>query len=172
LSGNLFIPYRIQTIDELFLPPVLKKIAMEQRGLVLLTGTTGSGKSTTLAGIMELNFNRVQFTPDLMPSDITGTDVLEEEFGSKQRRFRFIKGPIFTNILLADEINRTTSTGRRALLEAMILGTETLIFSANIALEDTSETKKGKPKREGWFHPPPMKPAAAWARCARLCPVS
>jgi MoxR-like ATPase len=68
---------------------------------------------------MELNFNRVQFTPDLMPSDITGTDVLEEELGSQQRSFRFIKGPIFTNILLADEINRTPPKTQAALLQAM-----------------------------------------------------
>jgi MoxR-like ATPase len=68
---------------------------------------------------MELNFNRVQFTPDLMPSDITGTDILEEEVGSKQRSFRFIKGPIFTNILLADEINRTPPKTQAALLQAM-----------------------------------------------------
>jgi MoxR-like ATPase len=74
---------------------------------------------STLAGIMELRFNRIQFTPDLMPSDITGTDVLEEETGSKRRSFRFLKGPIFTNILLADEINRTPPKTQAALLQAM-----------------------------------------------------
>jgi MoxR-like ATPase len=74
---------------------------------------------STLAGIMELKFKRVQFTPDLMPSDITGTDVLEEEVSSKQRSFRFIKGPIFANILLADEINRTPPKTQAALLQAM-----------------------------------------------------
>ncbi|NIS68346.1 MAG: AAA domain-containing protein, partial [Proteobacteria bacterium] len=74
---------------------------------------------STLAGIMELDFSRVQFTPDLMPSDITGTDVLEEEVTSKQRTFRFIRGPIFTNILLADEINRTPPKTQAALLQAM-----------------------------------------------------
>ena len=68
---------------------------------------------------MELQFNRVQFTPDLMPSDITGTDILEEEAGSKRRSFRFIKGPLFTNILLADEINRTPPKTQAALLQAM-----------------------------------------------------
>ena len=85
-------------------------IALFCRGHCLLVGVPGLAKTlliSTLAGIMKLNFNRVQFTPDLMPSDITGTDVLEEEMGSQQRSFRFIKGPIFTNILLADEINRT-----------------------------------------------------------------
>jgi MoxR-like ATPase len=97
-------------------------IALFCRGHCLLVGVPGLAKTlliSTLAGIMELNFNRVQFTPDLMPSDITGTDVLEEEIGSKQRRFRFIKGPIFANILLADEINRTPPKTQAALLQAM-----------------------------------------------------
>jgi MoxR-like ATPase len=97
-------------------------IALFCRGHCLLVGVPGLAKTlliSTLAGIMELDFNRVQFTPDLMPSDITGTDVLEEEIGSKQRRFRFIKGPIFTNILLADEINRTPPKTQAALLQAM-----------------------------------------------------
>ena len=97
-------------------------IALFCRGHCLLVGVPGLAKTlliSTLAGIMELNFDRVQFTPDLMPSDITGTDVLEEEMGSKQRKFRFIKGPIFTNILLADEINRTPPKTQAALLQAM-----------------------------------------------------
>lgn len=97
-------------------------IALFCRGHCLLVGVPGLAKTlliSTLAGIMELNFNRVQFTPDLMPSDITGTDVLEEKAGSKQRTFRFIKGPIFTNILLADEINRTPPKTQAALLQAM-----------------------------------------------------
>jgi len=97
-------------------------IALFCRGHCLLVGVPGLAKTlliSTLAGIMELNFNRVQFTPDLMPSDITGTDILEEEMGSKQRSFRFIKGPIFTNILLADEINRTPPKTQAALLQAM-----------------------------------------------------
>ncbi|MEW6672295.1 MAG: MoxR family ATPase [Thermodesulfobacteriota bacterium] len=97
-------------------------IALFCRGHCLLVGVPGLAKTlliSTLAGIMELNFNRVQFTPDLMPSDITGTDVLEEEAGSRQRRFRFIRGPIFTNILLADEINRTPPKSQAALLQAM-----------------------------------------------------
>jgi MoxR-like ATPase len=68
---------------------------------------------------MDLKFNRIQFTPDLMPSDITGTDILEEEAGSRRRQFRFLKGPIFTNILLADEINRTPPKTQAALLQAM-----------------------------------------------------
>jgi MoxR-like ATPase len=97
-------------------------IALFCRGHCLLVGVPGLAKTlliSTLAGIMELKFKRVQFTPDLMPSDITGTDVLEEEVSSKQRTFRFIKGPIFTNILLADEINRTPPKTQAALLQAM-----------------------------------------------------
>ena len=97
-------------------------IALFCRGHCLLVGVPGLAKTlliSTLAGIMELKFNRVQFTPDLMPSDITGTDVLEEAVGSRQRTFRFIKGPIFSNILLADEINRTPPKTQAALLQAM-----------------------------------------------------
>ena len=97
-------------------------IALFCRGHCLLVGVPGLAKTlliSTLAGIMELKFNRIQFTPDLMPSDITGTDVLEEEAGSKRRSFRFLKGPIFTNILLADEINRTPPKTQAALLQAM-----------------------------------------------------
>jgi MoxR-like ATPase len=97
-------------------------IALFCRGHCLLVGVPGLAKTlliSTLAGIMELKFNRVQFTPDLMPSDITGTDVLEEAVGSRQRTFRFIKGPIFANILLADEINRTPPKTQAALLQAM-----------------------------------------------------
>ena len=97
-------------------------IALFCRGHSLLVGVPGLAKTlliSTLAGIMELKFNRVQFTPDLMPSDITGTDILEEEAGSKKRSYRFLKGPIFTNILLADEINRTPPKTQAALLQAM-----------------------------------------------------
>ena len=97
-------------------------IALFCRGHCLLVGVPGLAKTlliSTLAGIMELKFKRVQFTPDLMPSDITGTDVLEEEVSTKQRTFRFIKGPIFANILLADEINRTPPKTQAALLQAM-----------------------------------------------------
>jgi MoxR-like ATPase len=97
-------------------------IALFCRGHCLLVGVPGLAKTlliSTLAGIMELRFNRIQFTPDLMPSDITGTDVLEEEAGSKRRSFRFLKGAIFTNILLADEINRTPPKTQAALLQAM-----------------------------------------------------
>ncbi len=97
-------------------------IALFCRGHCLLVGVPGLAKTlliSTLAGIMELQFNRIQFTSDLMPSDITGTDILEEEMGSKRRSFRFLKGPIFSNILLADEINRTPPKTQAALLQAM-----------------------------------------------------
>src|SRR4030042_823895 len=97
-------------------------IALLVRGHFLLVGVPGLAKTlliSTLAGIMELQFNRIQFTSDLMPSDITGTDILEEEMGSKRRSFRFLKGPIFTNILLSDEINRTPPDTQSALLQAM-----------------------------------------------------
>ena len=97
-------------------------IALFCRGHALLVGVPGLAKTlliSTLAQVMDLKFNRVQFTPDLMPSDITGTDILEEEAGSRRRQFRFLKGPIFTNILLADEINRTPPKTQAALLQAM-----------------------------------------------------
>jgi MoxR-like ATPase len=92
------------------------------RGHCLLVGVPGLAKTllvSTLAAIMDLGFNRVQFTPDLMPSDITGTDILEAEAGSQRRTFRFLKWPLFTNILLADEINRTPPKTQAALLQAM-----------------------------------------------------
>jgi MoxR-like ATPase len=85
-------------------------IALLARGHCLLVGVPGLAKTlliSTLADVLELNFNRVQFTPDLMPSDITGTDILEEDPETGRRRFRFLQGPIFANIVLADEINRT-----------------------------------------------------------------
>jgi MoxR-like ATPase len=73
----------------------------------------------TLAQILDLDFNRIQFTPDLMPSDITGTDILQEDAATGRRKFQFLKGPIFTNILLADEINRTPPKTQAALLQSM-----------------------------------------------------
>ena len=95
--------------------------AIFTRGHVLLEGVPGLAKTlmvSTLAEIMDVDFQRVQFTPDLMPSDITGTNVLEED-ESGRRSFRFVEGPIFTNVLLADEINRTPPKTQAALLEAM-----------------------------------------------------
>lgn len=107
--------------------------AIFSRGHVLLEGVPGLAKTlmvSTLASILDVGFKRVQFTPDLMPSDITGTQVLEEDERGR-RSFRFVEGPIFTNILLADEINRTPPKTQAALLEAMqertvTVGRETL----------------------------------------------
>jgi MoxR-like ATPase len=90
-------------------------------GHCLLIGVPGLAKTllvSTLARALHLSFNRVQFTPDLMPSDITGTEVLEED-AERRRFFRFLKGPVFTNVLLADEINRTPPKTQAALLQAM-----------------------------------------------------
>jgi MoxR-like ATPase len=97
-------------------------IALFAQGHGLLMGVPGLAKTLlvrTLAASLSLGFRRVQFTPDLMPSDITGTEVIEENKETGERVFRFIKGPIFTNILLADEINRTPPKTQAALLEAM-----------------------------------------------------
>ncbi|MBN2712498.1 MAG: MoxR family ATPase [Planctomycetes bacterium] len=97
-------------------------VAMFCRAHVLIVGVPGLGKTLlvkTLAEALNLSFNRVQFTPDLMPSDITGTDILEEDQKTRERSFRFVKGPIFSNIILADEINRTPPKTQASLLEAM-----------------------------------------------------
>ncbi|MFO7937052.1 MAG: AAA family ATPase [Kiritimatiellia bacterium] len=97
-------------------------IAILSRGHCLLLGVPGLAKTLlvhSLGEILDLDFNRVQFTPDLMPSDITGTEILDEEQGSSHRSLRFVKGPVFTNLLLADEINRTPPKTQAALLEAM-----------------------------------------------------
>jgi MoxR-like ATPase len=88
----------------------------------LLVGVPGLAKTslvTSLAKALSLSSNRIQFTPDLMPSDITGTDVLEQDPETGARRFRFVPGPVFTNVLLADEINRTPPKTQAALLQAM-----------------------------------------------------
>jgi MoxR-like ATPase len=97
-------------------------IALFSRGHCLLVGVPGLAKTlliSTLADILHLEFNRIQFTPDLMPSDITGTDILQEDPATGRRKFQFLKGPIFTNILLADEINRTPPKTQAALLQSM-----------------------------------------------------
>jgi MoxR-like ATPase len=97
-------------------------IAIFCRGHGLLVGVPGLAKTllvSTLSRVLRLGFRRVQFTPDLMPSDITGTDVLEEDRTTGKRVFRFVHGPLFTNLLLADEINRTPPKTQAALLEAM-----------------------------------------------------
>src|SRR5437870_2372247 len=97
-------------------------IALFSRGHCLLVGVPGLAKTlliSTLAEILDLDFNRIQFTPDLMPSDITGTDILQEDASTGRRKFQFMQGPIFTNILLADEINRTPPKTQAALLQSM-----------------------------------------------------
>ncbi|MGB3052016.1 MAG: MoxR family ATPase [Polyangiales bacterium] len=100
-------------------------IALFARGHGLFVGVPGLAKTlliTTLADALSLHSNRIQFTPDLMPSDVTGTDVLEEDTTTGKRHFRFIPGPVFTNILLADEINRAPPKTQAALLQSMAEG--------------------------------------------------
>src|SRR5512133_534004 len=97
-------------------------VALFARGHCLFVGVPGLAKTlliSTVSEVLDLSFNRIQFTPDLMPSDITGTDVLEEDHTTGRRAFRFVRGPIFANLLLADEINRTPPKTQAALLQAM-----------------------------------------------------
>ncbi len=96
--------------------------ALFANGHVLLVGVPGLAKTlliSSLARVLDLDFKRIQFTPDLMPSDITGTDLIEQEEGTGKRIVRFIPGPVFANIVLADEINRTPPKTQAALLQAM-----------------------------------------------------
>ncbi len=104
-----------ETIDNLL-------ISLFSNGHCLLVGVPGLAKTLlikTLSQVLDLKFSRIQFTPDLMPGDITGTEIIEEDQSTKKRSFRFIKGPVFANIILADEINRTPPKTQAALLEAM-----------------------------------------------------
>src|SRR5215470_4232760 len=104
-----------QVIDEIL-------IALFTRSHALLVGVPGLAKTlmvSTLAQALHLQFKRIQFTPDLMPSDITGTEVIQDDQVTRQRMFKFMHGPIFANIVLADEINRTPPKTQAALLEAM-----------------------------------------------------
>jgi MoxR-like ATPase len=97
-------------------------IAIFARGHALLVGVPGLAKTllvSTLARCLSLSFKRIQFTPDLMPSDITGTEILADDAVTGQRKFKFLKGPVFTHVLLADEINRTPPKTQAALLESM-----------------------------------------------------
>jgi MoxR-like ATPase len=97
-------------------------IALFADGHVLLVGVPGLAKTlliSSLARVLDLRFSRIQFTPDLMPSDITGTDIIEEDHATGKRSFRFLRGPVFANIVLADEINRTPPKTQAALLQAM-----------------------------------------------------
>ena len=111
--GKIIIGQR-SVLDQIF-------AAILSRGHCLLIGVPGLAKTlivSSIAEIMDVSFKRIQFTPDLMPSDITGTNVIEET-ESRRREFRFVQGPVFTHILLADEINRTPPKTQAALLEAM-----------------------------------------------------
>ena len=104
-----------QVIEQVFL-------ALFTRGHALLVGVPGLAKTllvSTIAQSLDLQFNRIQFTPDLMPSDITGTEVIEENRSTGQRELRFVRGPVFAHLILADEINRTPPKTQAALLEAM-----------------------------------------------------
>lgn len=122
-----FRQHRLLLEEELHKVIIGQELVVEQlfaaiftRGHCLLEGVPGLAKTlmvSTLAQILDVSFNRIQFTPDLMPSDITGTNVLDDDDG--RRNFRFVEGPIFTNILLADEINRTPPKTQAALLQAM-----------------------------------------------------
>ncbi|MBI2619400.1 MAG: MoxR family ATPase [Ignavibacteriales bacterium] len=97
-------------------------ISLLSRGHCLLVGVPGLAKTLlikTLAEALDLRFSRIQFTPDLMPSDITGTEIIEENVSTGQKTFKFVRGPVFANIILADEINRTPPKTQAALLEAM-----------------------------------------------------
>jgi MoxR-like ATPase len=97
-------------------------IALLARGHCLLVGVPGLAKTLlirTISRALDLKFNRIQFTPDLMPSDITGTEIIEEDLTTGHKTFKFVQGPVFANIVLADEINRTPPKTQAALLEAM-----------------------------------------------------
>jgi len=97
-------------------------VSMICRGHVLLVGVPGLAKTLlihTISDAIDLSFSRIQFTPDLMPSDITGTEIIEEDATTGRRQFKFVKGPVFASVVLADEINRTPPKTQAALLEAM-----------------------------------------------------
>jgi MoxR-like ATPase len=97
-------------------------MALLAGGHVLLVGVPGLAKTLMIRSVseaMDLDFKRIQFTPDLVPSDITGTEIMEEDTATGSRSFRFVRGPVFANILLADEINRAPPRTQAALLEAM-----------------------------------------------------
>src|SRR5262249_48161662 len=97
-------------------------IAVFSRGHCILVGVPGLAKTllvSTLSRILSLSSNRIQFTPDLMPADITGTEIIQEDQLTRERKFVFLRGPLFANMILADEINRTPPKTQAALLEAM-----------------------------------------------------
>jgi MoxR-like ATPase len=134
LSGDLERLEQLGALREALYTEIGKRIVGQRRvidellvtlfagGHVLLEGVPGLAKTlliSTVARAMDLDFRRIQFTPDLMPSDITGSEILEEDQSTGQRVFRFVRGPVFANIVLADEINRTPPKTQSALLQAM-----------------------------------------------------
>lgn len=113
-------------------------ICMLAKGHCLIIGVPGLAKTLliqTLAQVLDLEFKRIQFTPDLMPSDITGTEILEEDKSTGVKTFKFVKGPVFANIVLADEINRTPPKTQAALLEAMQEHKVTIAGESNVLKE-------------------------------------
>jgi MoxR-like ATPase len=162
--------------------------AIFTRGHCLLEGVPGLAKTlmvSTLARILDVGFKRVQFTPDLMPSDITGTNVLEED-DSGRRNFRFVEGPIFTNILLADEINRTPPKTQAALLQAMqerevsvgqetyslpdpffTIATQNPIEQASCSTSRWAIRRRRRRSRSCW-----PRPARSGPRCGRFSPAA
>jgi len=122
--------------------------ALFAQGHVLLIGVPGLGKTllvNSLAQLLDLAFKRVQFTPDLMPSDIIGTEIIEENMKTGDRNFRFVKGPLFTQLLLADEINRTPPKTQAALLQAMQERKITLCWQLRTPLSRKAPTPCQKP---------------------------
>jgi len=172
-------------------------IALFSRGHCLFVGVPGLAKTMliqTLADVLDLSFGRIQFTPDLMPSDITGSDVLEEDRATGRRVFRFVRGPIFANVILADEINRTPPKTQAALLQSMQeyrvsaggttynLPLPFLVFATQNPIEQEGTYPCPKPSstascsRWTWAIPTPRKrcvsPArvrAATTRCCTRC---
>ncbi|MEO0095006.1 MAG: MoxR family ATPase [candidate division WOR-3 bacterium] len=123
---NNFISRMYEEIAKIIIGqrPVIEQVLISLfcNGHSLIIGVPGLAKTmlvNTIARIVDLSFNRIQFTPDLMPSDITGTEVIEEDLTTGKRNFRFVKGPIFANVILADEINRAPPKTQSALLQAM-----------------------------------------------------
>src|SRR5258708_7747114 len=134
LQGDLELLERLATARTDLLAQVGRRIIGQQDtldgiltaifsgGHALLVGVPGLAKTLmvqTVAEALELKFSRIQFTPDLMPSDITGTEIIEEDATTGKRGFRFVRGPVFANIVLADEVNRTPPKTQAALLQAM-----------------------------------------------------
>ena len=135
-------------------------IALFSRGHCLFVGVPGLAKTlliSTLAEVLNLTFNRIQFTPDLMPSDITGTDILEEDRATGHREFRFVRGPLFANIILADEINRTPPKTQAALLQAM----------QEYRVTAGGETYPAGPALPRLRHPEPHRAGGDLSRCPR-----